>query len=66
MKTKLLAFAALSVSLLFAHADNVLSESFTTYPNGPIVGASGSPWANNTGTANSMLASNASLEINSG
>ena len=66
MKTKLLALAAIAFSLLPGRGENVLSESFSTYPNGAIVGAPGSPWANNTGTAGSMLASNASLEINAG
>lgn len=63
MKTKLLALAALVLSLLPGRGENVLGDSFTFYPNGPIVGALGSPWINNSGTAGSMLASNASLEV---
>jgi hypothetical protein len=53
----LLFFAAIT-----ARADILLTDSFT-YPNGPIVGAAGSPWAANTGTAGTMLASNSSLEV---
>src|SRR5688572_16352245 len=64
MKTKLLALAALALSLLPGRSDNVLSEPFS-YPDGPIVGALGSPWAMNTGTANTMLVSNFSLEVSS-
>jgi hypothetical protein len=66
MKTKLLAFAALALSLLPGRSENVLSDSFTLYPNGPIVGALGSPWINNSGTPGSMLISNASLELSTG
>jgi hypothetical protein len=65
MKSKLLALAALAFSLLPGRGENVLSDSFTFYPNGPIVGALGSPWVANTGIANSMLVSNLSLEISS-
>jgi hypothetical protein len=64
MKSKLLALVALALSLLPGRSENVLSDSFATYPNGPIVGALGSPWAANTGTG-SMLASNGSLEVSS-
>src|SRR5262245_60801270 len=63
MKAKLLATAALALSLLSVRSDNVLNDPFTSYPNGPIVGASGSPWEMNTGIAASMLASNSSLEL---
>jgi hypothetical protein len=42
MKTKLLALAALALSLLPGRSENVLSDSFG-YPNGPIVGALGCP-----------------------
>ncbi len=63
MKKTLLTLSTIAFSLLASHGDNVLSDSFTTYPNGPIVGALGSPWAQNTGTAGTMLASNSSLEL---
>lgn len=63
MKTKLLALAALALSLLPGRSENVLGDSFTFYPNGAIVGALGSPWINNSGTPSSMLISNASLEL---
>jgi hypothetical protein len=66
MKSKLLALAALALSLLPGRGENVLSDPFTTYPNGPIVGAPGSPWVQNTGTAGTMLATNGSLEVNAG
>src|SRR4030095_8249611 len=63
MKRKIIIVLAVSWSLLPARSDNVLSDSFS-YPDGPIVGAPGSPWLPNTGTANTMLATNSSLEVN--
>jgi hypothetical protein len=63
MKKALLTLTAIAFTLLPGRSDNVLSDTFSTYPNGPIVGAPGSPWVANTGTAGSMLASNASLEV---
>jgi hypothetical protein len=63
MKKALLTLTVIAFSLSASRGDNVLSDSFTTYPNGPIVGAPGSPWAQNTGTAGTMLASNSSLEV---
>ncbi len=62
MKTKLLALAALALSLLPGRSENLLGDSFG-YPNGPVVGALGSPWLPNSGTANSMLVTNFSLEV---
>ncbi|MCC6821728.1 MAG: hypothetical protein IT579_13430 [Verrucomicrobia subdivision 3 bacterium] len=56
--------AALAVS---AWAESLLSDDFN-YPNGAIVGAAGSPWVNNSGTAGSMIATNnppnGQLEVN--
>ena len=62
MKTKLLALAALLLSLLPGRSESVLSDSFG-YTNGPVVGALGSPWVSSSGTANSMLVTNFSLEV---
>jgi hypothetical protein len=62
MKKSFLLLIALSLSLFDLHGENVLSDSFN-YPDGPIVGAPGSPWQPNTGTANTMLATNSSLEV---
>jgi hypothetical protein len=61
MKKNILLLATVALALQ-ARADNVLSDSFN-YPDGPIVGAPGSPWLPNTGTANTMLATNSSLEV---
>ncbi|MGC3958752.1 MAG: hypothetical protein QM813_12675 [Verrucomicrobiota bacterium] len=58
----LLAIAGLAVS---SKAASVLSDDFN-YPDGAIVGASGSPWGYVSGTAGSMLATNSSLEVNGG
>lgn len=63
MKRALLILSVIALGVLHGRSENVLSDSFSTYPNGPIVGATGSPWVNNSGTAGSMLISNASLEI---
>jgi len=63
MKKALLTLLTISLSLLPGRSENVLSDSFTSYPNGSIVGALGSPWINNSGAAGTMLASNASLEV---
>ncbi len=56
MKKLLLALTLASVALS-AKAEVVLSETFT-YPDGPIVGAVGSPWATNSGTAGSAVVTN--------
>jgi hypothetical protein len=62
MKKNSLTLAVIACGFLHLHGDNVLSDSFS-YPDGPIVGAPGSPWLPNTGTANTMLATNSSLEV---
>ena len=45
-------------------AGSILSDDFN-YPNGPIVGAAGSPWLFNSGTAGTMLVTNNQLEVTS-
>ncbi len=55
----LLALGAMGVS---AHAQ-LLTDTFS-YPDGALVGASGSPWVNNTGTAGSLLVSGGAVFIN--
>jgi hypothetical protein len=60
---KILLFLVATASL--ARADILLTDTFS-YPNGAIVGAAGSPWVANTGTAGTMLATNNSLEVNAG
>src|SRR5687767_12585595 len=62
MKKILLSLAAIAFSLSNTRSENLLSESFT-YLDGPIVAAPGSPWLPNTGTPNTMLVSNLSLEV---
>ena len=61
MKKNIPALLILALSLLHVRSENVLSDSFS-YANGPIVGAFGSPWINNSGTT-PMLATNSSLEV---
>jgi hypothetical protein len=53
----LLALAGVSTAV---QAGSILSEDFN-YPDGAIVGAAGSPWLYNSGTAGSMLVTNAQL-----
>jgi len=62
MKKNILVLIAFAFSALHLQSENVLSDLFN-YPDGPIVGAPGSPWLPNTGTANTMLATNSSLEV---
>lgn len=55
---KTLAFITLLAGFAVSiQAESLLSDDFN-YPNGPIVGATGSPWVNNSGTADSMLVTN--------
>lgn len=58
---KALLTVTIALTMLQGRGDNVLSDSFS-YPDGPIVGAPGSPWVMNTGTG-PMLATNSSLEV---
>lgn len=61
---KILLVLALVASAVNTQAAVVFSESFS-YGDGPvaIVGAPGSPWANNSGTAGSMQVFNNQLEV---
>jgi MYXO-CTERM domain-containing protein len=61
MKFKLILFTVTGLIAMAAssNAAVILAETFT-YPDGPIVGAAGSPWLNNTGTvASSTVTANA-------
>lgn len=51
----------LALAGVHAQATVLLSDTFT-YPDGPVVGATGSPWLNNSGTAGSALVTNGMLE----
>ena len=62
MKTKLALIIALTSIAAAVQAGSILSDDFN-YPNGPIVGAAGSPWTNNSGTAGSMIVTNKELEV---
>jgi len=55
----LAAFAALTASL---EAGSILSDDFN-YPNGAIVGASGSPWVANTGNTGTAIVTNNQLYV---
>jgi hypothetical protein len=57
MKKTLTLITLLAGFAVSTQATSILSEDFN-YPNGPIVGAAGSPWLNNSGTANTMLVTN--------
>ncbi len=61
MKFLVLFFAALIPAFL-VEGNVILSENFN-YPDGPIVGASGSPWVNTSGTAGGALVVSGKLEV---
>ncbi len=62
MKKVTSAVILLAAALSAAQGSIVLSDSFS-YPNGPLVGAPGSPWASHSGTANTMLVTNNQLIV---
>src|SRR5258708_7185882 len=63
MKKIILTLCLFSTTAAITHAGIVLSDTFT-YPDGPIVGASGSPWLNHSGST-PMNVMNNTLQINS-
>ncbi len=65
MKKALLFLAAVIATTCTSRCENVLGELFS-YQDGAIVGAPGSPWVYNTGTAGTMLVTNGSLELSTG
>ena len=60
------ALAVLVVALGFcaaqARASVIFSDNFT-YPDGPLVGAPGSPWANHSGTAGQVNVTSNQVEL---
>jgi hypothetical protein len=64
MKKTLVFLTLLAGLAVSARATSILSDDFN-YPNGPIVGATGSPWLYNSGTAGSMYVTNGQLEVTS-
>ena len=57
MKKTLTLIILLAGFAISTQATSILSDDFN-YTNGPIVGSFGSPWLNNSGTANTMLVTN--------
>lgn len=60
-KSKILVLALLGLAVT-SQAASILSDDFN-YLDGAIVGAAGSPWLNNSGTAATMVVSNNSLVV---
>ncbi len=66
MKKNLTLITILSGLAFSAQGESLLSEDFN-YPNGSIVGAAGSPWANNSGATPMLVTNNppdGQLEVN--
>lgn len=65
MKKTLALLITLAGVSFASQAASILSDDFN-YPDGAIVGAAGSPWLNNSGTAGTMIATNSELEVAGG